>query len=148
MSFYQVRPLGVREHLVAFEVQRGALREPRRASDIRAEFTLWDPLGRPHRAYPELAIERALTGREVMQRQADGWAAHRRAVRQLFGAAPLAGVPRAALPLRGLLAFPIEMFSERGRWTLAHQDGTRWHFSPAQLREGLPRALLPSGHAP
>ncbi|MBA3534712.1 MAG: hypothetical protein H0T73_22565 [Ardenticatenales bacterium] len=148
MSFYRVRPLGVREYLVAFEVQRGAVAQPRQGRDIREEFTLWDPHGRPHQTYPELLIERALTGREVMQLQAEHWAAHSAATRRLFGAAPLAGSPRPAGPLRGLIAFPIAMFSERGRWTLTHRDGPRWHFTPLQLREGSPHSFLPSGEAP
>ena len=143
MSEYQVRPLGYREQRAAFEVVRGPLPAPAPGGDIRQQWTLWDPQGRPHVPYPELQIAHAMSGREVMALQSEQWAQHRAATLRLFGAAPLSGtLPPAAL--RGVLSFPVGIWSERGRWTLSYQERTHWYFTPAQIRDGLPRPLPPA----
>ena len=142
MSVLSIRPLGLRESLLTFEVSGDAALAETTPTDIREAFVLWNPQGRPHAAYPELSVERPMSGREVMEWQQQAWAKHVAQTRRLFGAAPLAGVPRADRPLRGLLAFPVELFSDSGRWTLAHKAGWQWYFSPDQLRNGA-RAPIP-----
>ncbi len=142
MSLLQVRPLGCRDNLVGFELARAPDPRAPQPADVRELFTLWDPHGRPHKAYPEIPIEHPTTGRELMQAQEAQWRAHVARTRRLFGAAPLAGY--SAAPQRGLLAFAVEILSDRGRWTLAHRDGPRWYFTPAQLRQGLARPVPPA----
>ena len=137
--FYRVRPLGLRDSLLAFELQGHAAGEQ---SDVRELFTLWDAQGQPHRAYPEIEIREPTSGRALLAMQQEAWREHVRAVRALFGAAPLAGPPRDGA-LRGLLAFRIPYFSDRGRWTLIFRDEARWYFSPQALREGLSYPVEP-----
>ncbi len=144
MSVLSIRPLGLRESLLTFEVTGDAVLTETTSTDIREAFVLWNPQGRPHTAYPNLTVEHPMTGREVMEWQQEAWAAHVAQTRRLFGAAPLSGVPRPDQPLRGLLAFPVELFSGTGRWTLAHQEGWRWYFSPDQLRNGTRAAVPPA----
>ncbi len=75
MRLLQVRPLGCRGTMVAFDLHQGA--RPRLAvpvapdgrpsmppPDVRELFTLWDPQGRPHPPYPEIVVEQAMTGRD------------------------------------------------------------------------------------
>jgi hypothetical protein len=144
MSLFRVRPLGCRENLVAFELYRERLPSSMDESDVREEFTLWDPLGGPHKAYPDTPIEQAMTGRELVRLQAARWADHAALTRRLFGSSPVSGTPRPDMPIRGVIAFPVEIWSEQGRWMLEHRSGPRWYFSPGQLRDGLPRALPPA----
>lgn len=144
MSLYQLRPLGLRETLVAFELQRGPLPANDAVRDPREAFTLWNPQGRPHTAFPEVPILHAMTGRELMLQQQAAWRAHVATTRRLFGAAPLSGIARSDAPVRGLLTFPIAHFSERGRWMVAHRLGFRWYFTPTQLRDGLPYPVPPA----
>lgn len=146
MSVFSIRPLGLRENLVAFELQGDAIWKENQPSDIREAFVLWNPQGRPHSAYPVLEIEHPMSGRTVMEWQQQAWQTHVATTRQLFGAAPLAGIPRQDRPLRGVLAFPVELFSDTGRWTLAHKGGWQWYFSPAQLRNGT-RSPVPPAHS-
>ncbi len=145
MSLYQIRPLGTRECLVAFELIRGRMAEQQGFRDVREEWTLWDPEGLPHPAYPDIEITRAMTGREVLEWQEQAWGEHVAMTRRLFGAVPLSGVPNAGVPSRGLLAFPIPYGSEKGRWTLRHRGGEYWNFTSAQIRDGMPRSVPPAG---
>jgi hypothetical protein len=146
MSVFSIRPLGLRENLLAFELQGDAIWKEAKPADIREAFVLWNPQGRPHAAYPELTITRAMTGREVLEWQREAWAVHVTMTRQRFGAAPLSGVPRQDQPLRGILAFPVELFSGKGRWTLVHKGGWRWYFSPEQLRDGTRLPVPPANN--
>lgn len=145
MSVFSVRPVGLRENLLAFELQGDALWQDQKASDIREAFVLWNPQGRPHSAYPELEVDHPMTGREVMEWQQQAWAEHVTMTRRLFGSAPLSGIPHRDRPVRGILAFPVELFSGKGRWTLVHKGGWRWYFSPDQLRQGT-RFPVPPAH--
>jgi hypothetical protein len=145
MSVFSIRPLGLREVLLAFELSGDAVWKDAAPGDIREAFVLWNPQGRPHMAYPELTIENPMSGRAVLEWQQKAWAAHVATTRRLFGVAPLSGIPRQEYPLRGLLAFPVDLFSNKGRWTLVHRAGWRWHFSPDQLRDGPPHPVPPAG---
>jgi hypothetical protein len=145
MIRHLIRPLGLRECLVGFELLREGIPTAKARRDIREEWTLWDPEGLPHPAYPDMEVQRAMTGREVMEWQEQAWAEHAGMTRRLFGASPLAGVPRAGAPLRGVLAFPIAYWSDKGRWTLRHRNGEFWNFTPAQIHDGTPRPTPPAG---
>lgn len=146
MSVFSIRPLGLRENLLAFELQGDAVWKEVKPSDIREAFVLWNPQGRPHAAYPVLNVERPMTGREVMEWQQEAWTGHVTMTRRLFGAAPLSGVPPQDRPLRGILTFPVELFSAKGRWTLVHKGGWRWYFSPDQLRDGTRSPVPPANN--
>lgn len=148
VSRFLIRPLGIRESLVGFELLRDGNPAAEERRDIREEFTLWDPEGLPHPAYPDMEVQCAMTGREVMEWQEQAWADHARRTRRLFGASPLSGVPRAGAPLRGVLAFPLPFWSDKGRWTLRHRNGEFWNFSPTQVHDGLSRPLPPAGERP
>ena len=139
-----IRPLGIRDTLLAFEMQGEYLFTDEPPLDVRETFILWSPQGRPYVPYPDMTLARPMTGREVMLWQAQAWAAHVSLTRALFGYAPLAGIAAPNRPLRGVLAFPIALSSHLGRWTLAHRAGWQWHFSFEQLRDGLPRAVPPA----
>lgn len=149
MVAIEVRPLGWREGLVAFDVRRAADVPLLVAEDVRHRFVLWDERGRPHAPYPEFVFDRPMSGREVLSLQADLWAGHAQAVRRLFGAAPLAGTTPADVPLRGIIAFPLGPLAVRGegRWTLVLRDGPLWHFSHEQVVGGASRFFVPSGEA-
>ncbi|MCZ7574676.1 MAG: hypothetical protein M5U01_39500 [Ardenticatenaceae bacterium] len=117
-----------------------------RDQDVRHAFVLWDPRGRPHTPYPEMVLERPMTGREVLEAQARLWEAHVEAARRRFGKVPLVGVTPEGQPLRGLLAFRvdgIERFNG-GRWTLVLHRGPLWRFSREQILDGTRRPLAPS----
>lgn len=147
MAAIEIRPLGCRDGMVGFELILAPDAPILRDQDVRHAFVLWDPRGRPHTPYPEMVLERPMTGREVLEAQARLWAAHVEAARRRFGKAPLAGITPPGRPRRGLLAFPVDGGIERfngGRWTLALRRGPLWHFTREQILDGTRRPLPPS----
>lgn len=146
MAAIEIRPLGCRDGMIGFELILAPDTPILRDQDVRHAFVLWDPRGRPHTPYPEMGLERPMTGREVLDAQTRLWEVHVESARRRFGKAPLAGVTLAGQPLRGLLAFRvdgIERFNG-GRWTLVLRHGPLWHFSREQILEGTGRPLPPS----
>jgi hypothetical protein len=144
MSLISIRPLGCRDTLVGFDVRWRIPTSETSLDDVRAVWTLWDPLGLPHVAYPEIPITRPMGGREWMEAEQAAWAKRVEMTRKLFGASPISGQARGGRVVRGLLTFQVDIMVDDWRWTLEHRSGLRWHLSPHQLRQGSPHTLAPA----
>jgi len=150
MAAIEIRPLGCREGMIGFELILAPEAPLLRDQDVRHAFVLWDPRGRPHTPYPEVPLDRPMTGRELLEVQLRLWEGHVEAGRARFGRTPLSGVTPPGRPLRGLLAFQTDGIERvnGGRWTLVLRRGPRWYFTREQILEGTPRPLPPSSEAP